>query len=67
MENLSCKLCKFKSSAAQKLNEEEICLLGDNCAETLFRTGDIIIKQDALSTNIVYRSGLDDLFRSDIR
>ncbi len=45
--------------AAQKLTTDEICLLGDNCAEAHFEAGDIILKQDAFSTNIAYiKSGL---------
>jgi CRP/FNR family transcriptional regulator len=59
MENLVCKLCTSKSNAAQKLSEDEICMLGNNCAEVSFKSGDIIVKQNALSTNIAYiKSGL---------
>jgi CRP/FNR family transcriptional regulator len=59
MEKVVCKFCKMKSSAAQKLSDDEICMLGDNCAQVHFEAGDNIIKQDALSTNIVYiKSGL---------
>jgi cAMP-binding proteins - catabolite gene activator and regulatory subunit of cAMP-dependent protein kinases len=59
MEKTTCKLCNLKSAAAQKLNEDEICVLGNNCAEVKFNAGDTIIKQDALSTNVVYiKSGL---------
>ncbi|MDP4208223.1 MAG: Crp/Fnr family transcriptional regulator [Bacteroidota bacterium] len=59
MEKTICKFCNLKSAAAKKLNEDEICALGNNCAEVQFKTGDIIIKQDALSTNVVYvKSGL---------
>lgn len=59
MERTACKFCKSKSSAAQKLNEEEICMMGDNCAVAKFDSGDIIVKEEALSTNIAYiKSGL---------
>jgi len=59
MDKTSCKFCNLKSSAAQKLTENEICVLENNCAKTFFKAGDIIIKQDSLSTNIVYiKSGL---------
>ena len=59
MERTVCKFCNLKSAATQKLNEDEIFVLENNCAEAHFKTGDIIIKQDALSTNIVYiKSGL---------
>lgn len=59
MEENVCKFCNLKSTAAQMLNEDEICVLQNNCARTNFITGDNIIKQDALSTNVVYvKSGL---------
>lgn len=59
MERNICKFCDLKSAAAQMLNEDEICVLENNCAHAYFRTGDIIVKQDALSTNVVYvKSGL---------
>jgi len=59
MEKTTCKFCNLKSSAAQKLNESEICVLENNCAEAHFSAGTNIIKQDALSTNIVYvKTGL---------
>jgi CRP-like cAMP-binding protein len=59
MENHICQFCNLKSTAAQKLNDAELCMLGENCAETKFQTGDIIIKQNAHSTNVAYlKSGL---------
>ncbi len=59
MDRIICKFCNLKSVAAQKLSEEEIGVLDNNCAEAHFNAGDIIIKQDALSTNVVYvKSGL---------
>ena len=59
MEESVCKFCNMKSTATQMLNEKEICVLQNNCASAHFVTGDNIIKQDALSTNVVYvKSGL---------
>jgi len=59
MERIICKFCNLKSVAAQKLNDDEIGELNSNCSEARFKTGDIIIKQNALSTNVVYiKSGL---------
>ena len=59
MERIICKFCNLKSVAAQKLNDKEIGELNSNCSEARFKTGDIIIKQNALSTNVVYiKSGL---------
>lgn len=41
------------------LNDDEICVLENNCAQSDFKAGDIIVKQDALSTNVVYvKAGL---------
>ncbi len=52
-------MCTLKSAAAKTLNEEEICVLENNCAVVQFKSGDNIVKQDALSTNVVYiKSGL---------
>jgi len=59
MKRTLCKFCSLKSAAAQTLNEDEICVLENNCAEVLFKVGDNIIKQEALSTNVAYvKSGL---------
>jgi CRP-like cAMP-binding protein len=59
MEESICKFCNLKSTAAQMLNEIEIGLLQNNCARAHFSAGDNIIKQDALSTNVVYvKTGL---------
>jgi len=52
MERIICKFCNLKSVAAQKLNDDEIGELNSNCSEARFKTGDIIIKQNALSTNV---------------
>jgi CRP/FNR family transcriptional regulator len=41
------------------LNDRELDVLENNCAEVRFKPGDIIVKQDALSTNVAYiKSGL---------
>jgi CRP/FNR family transcriptional regulator len=59
MEREICKVCKSKSLAAKQLRACELDLLGDNCAQVVFKTGDIIIKQNSLSTNVAYiKSGL---------
>ena len=54
MDNIDCRLCKFKSTAASHLKSDELDTLGSNCAQVNFKTGDTIIKQDALSSNIIY-------------
>lgn len=54
-----CESCKIKSSAAKVLNSAELKKLGKNCVEVNFKKGDIIFKQKALSSNIIYvKSGL---------
>jgi len=59
MKRTLCKFCTLKSAAAQTLNEFEINVLENNCAEVDFEVGDMIIKQDSLSTNVAYiKSGL---------
>lgn len=59
MEKVQCKFCSMKSAAAKELNDCELEVLSSNCASVAFKPGDIIVKQDSLSTNIVYvKTGL---------
>ena len=59
MENTTCKFCNLKSAAAHTLKNSELCVLEKNSAQVRFMPGDNIIRQDALSTNVVYiKSGL---------
>jgi CRP-like cAMP-binding protein len=59
MEKANCSVCPFKSMAVQKLTIEELRLMENNCATTMFKAGENIVRQGALSTNIVYiQSGL---------
>ncbi len=59
MEKALCQLCSLKSTAAQRLNEAELCLLGENCATVHFQEGDLILRQNAFSTNVAYiKTGL---------
>ena len=45
----------FRSStAAGFLNKKELDNLGENCVEAHFDKGEVIFKQDALSSNIIY-------------
>jgi len=54
-----CKFCSKRSSAAEHLGNEELEKLGHSCVEVSFEKGDIIFKQNALSSNIIYvREGL---------
>ena len=52
--NEICKNCKIKSSATKELNTKELERLENNCVEVNFKKGDIIFKQGALSSNIIY-------------
>jgi CRP-like cAMP-binding protein len=54
-----CKNCQIKSAAAQHLNDAEFAVLETNSVEVAFKKGEIIFKQNALSTNVAYlRSGI---------
>lgn len=54
-----CKTCNNISAAAQHLADEELEILGHSCVKVDFQKGDIIFKQNALSSNIIYvRNGL---------
>ncbi len=56
MKNKSaqCNNCQLKSSSVRTLNQVETEKLEKNCTEVLFRKGDIIFKQNAFSSNIIY-------------
>ena len=59
MDKTICRFCGLKSSAEKKLTDSELDVLENNCAQAQFEAGDIILKQDALSTNVAYvKSGL---------
>jgi len=59
MEEILCKDCGIKSSAVKVLSPLELERLGNNCVGVNFRKGDVIFKQGAFSSNIIYvRSGL---------
>ncbi len=54
-----CQFCSKKSPAAGKLDNNELAILGKSCVEVDFAKGDIIFKQNALSSNVIYiREGL---------
>ena len=59
MEDVICKNCNIKSSAAKSLKPDELERLGNNCVEVSFKKGEVVFKQGAFSSNIIYiRSGL---------
>lgn len=49
-----CNNCLLKSSSVKTLSHTEIERLEKNCSEAHFRKGDIIFKQNAFSSNIIY-------------
>ncbi len=54
-----CKFCSTRSSAAEQLGSDELDKLNYSCVKVSFSKGDIIFKQNALSSNIIYiREGL---------
>ncbi len=62
MEKFKCTDCRVKSSAARFLSDEQVEELGSNCVEVHFEPGEVIFKQDALSSNIIYlKEGLAKL------
>lgn len=59
MEGPACKLCEMKSSASEKLTQAELEDLGNNCAKVHFETGEVIVKEGALTTSLAYiKTGL---------
>ena len=49
-----CSNCEFKSFATNTLNFKQVLYLRDNCSDTIFRKGEVIFKEGALSLNIAY-------------
>lgn len=59
MKNASCSNCLLKSKAAKNLDEQELQLLGKNCVQATFEKGETILKQNVLSSSIIYlKAGL---------
>ncbi len=59
MANPECRLCSFKSPAAELLSDDELKALESSCAQINFKKGDIIFREGTLATNIAYlKSGL---------
>jgi len=59
MQKHSCKKCKIKSAAEKFLTTDEFSKLEVNSVVVNFKKGNVIIKQNALSLNVVYlRTGL---------
>ena len=50
----NCNLCEYKSTASQKLNDQELTRLSSSCLSVRFKKGDNIIKQGMFSTNVAF-------------
>jgi CRP-like cAMP-binding protein len=62
----TCVNCQYKSVAAEVLNENVLNALHKSCALVGFDVGEIIVKQNALSTNVAYISnGLVKMHTND--
>ncbi|WP_025865767.1 cyclic nucleotide-binding domain-containing protein [Prolixibacter bellariivorans] len=59
MSQCLCLNCKVRSAAANHLSIDELDLLGKRSVEVEFDKDEVIFKQDAFSSNIVYlREGI---------
>ena len=63
----NCQTCKYRSFAISVLDDDQMCMLGNNCTEVNFKKGDIVFKQDAFSLNVAYlKKGLVKLHMKGI-
>ena len=59
MKRLDCSMCILKSEAAKNLSLGELNLLNQSCVEVDFKKEEVIFKQNALSSNVIYlQSGM---------
>jgi len=54
MKSSSCSICLLKSEVVKDLDTSELNILGKSCVEAVFKKGETIFKQNALSSNIIY-------------
>lgn len=63
-----CKNCVIRSKAVDALNEEELHVLMENCAEATFNAGENIIKEGLLSSHVGYlKSGLATISKKGVK
>jgi CRP/FNR family transcriptional regulator len=56
---MKCYKCLSKSEAAHNLDAEQLSKMESNCGQVKYEAGEVIFKQNALSSNIIYiRKGL---------
>jgi len=59
MQKILCQQCILQSDIASKLIQSQLDELADHCSQVSFKSGEIIFKENAISTNVVYlKSGL---------
>jgi len=59
MKSINCSLCILKSEAAKNLSSGELNILNQSCVEVDFKKDEVIFKQNAMSSNIIYlQSGM---------
>jgi CRP/FNR family transcriptional regulator len=60
-----CRECPFKSRAVEILQEDDLSVMSDNCAEVECLPGEMIIKEGTLSSHIAYlKSGLAKIHKN---
>ncbi len=50
----NCHTCKYRSFAISVLDDDQMCMLDNNCSSVNFKKGDIVFKQEAFSSNVGY-------------
>ncbi|MBB3187631.1 Crp/Fnr family transcriptional regulator [Microbacter margulisiae] len=59
MQKTACQQCVLQSDSSVKLIKNQLDELTDHCSQVEFKPGEIIFKENAISTNVVYlRRGL---------
>ncbi len=58
-QQTNCSSCSFRSGAVSDFTDEQIALLNGNCSEVVFEKGEMLFKQNSLTSNVIYiKSGL---------
>lgn len=61
-KKIKCKECLNRSASLKNLTKEQLLILENNSVQILFKKGENIFKQDALSTNVAFlREGITKL------
>lgn len=61
-KKIKCKECLNRSASLKNLTKEQLLILENNSVQILFKKGETIFKQNALSTNVAFlRDGITKL------